>query len=48
MMYAGGGMGPQMVGVSSSSCVNKSEARVGDLLWYSDNKRACSVFPQVR
>ncbi|XP_023706545.1 uncharacterized protein LOC111863940 isoform X3 [Cryptotermes secundus] len=43
-----GGMDSQMVGVSSSSCINKSEARVGDLLWYSGNKRACSVFPQQR
>ncbi|XP_021926967.1 biotin--protein ligase isoform X2 [Zootermopsis nevadensis] len=43
-----GSVGLQIVGVSSSSCINKSEARVGDLLWYSDNKRACSVFPQQR
>lgn len=42
-----GSMGPQMMGVSSRSCINRSEAQVGELLLYSDNKRACSVFPQV-
>ncbi|PSN38946.1 hypothetical protein C0J52_08932 [Blattella germanica] len=42
-----GGVAPQIVGVSSKSCINKSDARVGDLLWYSNNKRACSVFPRV-
>ncbi|KAJ9584245.1 hypothetical protein L9F63_021407 [Diploptera punctata] len=39
---------PQLVGVSSSFCANRSEAKVGDLLWYSDNKRACSVFPEQK
>lgn len=42
-----GSMDPQMMGVSSRSCINRSEAQVGELLLYSDNKRACSVFPQV-
>ena len=35
------------MGVSSRSCINRSEAQVGELLLYSNNKRACSVFPQV-
>jgi hypothetical protein len=42
-----GSMDLQMMGVSSRSCINRSEAQVGELLFYSDNKRACSVFPQV-
>lgn len=43
-----GNMDPQMMGVSSRSCINRSEAQVGELLLYSDNKRACSLFPQQR
>ncbi|GLG93230.1 Biotin--protein ligase [Gryllus bimaculatus] len=38
----------QLTGVSSSSCLNSSEARVGDLLWYVGSKRGCSVFPQQK
>ncbi|XP_068082947.1 biotin--protein ligase [Anabrus simplex] len=43
-----GGFSLQMTGVSSSLCVNKCEARVGDLIWYVGNKRGCSIFPQQR
>ncbi|XP_069680984.1 biotin--protein ligase isoform X2 [Periplaneta americana] len=39
--------GPLMLGVSSSCCTNRADARVGDLLLYADGKRACSVFPEV-
>ncbi|KAK3920863.1 Biotin--protein ligase [Frankliniella fusca] len=33
-------------GISSTLCENEHEARVVDLLWYHDSKRACSILPQ--
>ncbi|XP_026281762.1 biotin--protein ligase [Frankliniella occidentalis] len=33
-------------GISSTLCENENEARVVDLLWYHDSKRACSILPQ--
>ncbi|CAG2060792.1 unnamed protein product, partial [Timema podura] len=42
------GLGLYLSKVTSSSCINKCEAKVSDLLWYVGNKRGCSVFPQQR
>lgn len=47
VLNVAGSLDPQIMGVSSGSCINRSKAKMGELLLYSDNKRACSVFPQV-
>ncbi|XP_063233773.1 biotin--protein ligase isoform X2 [Bacillus rossius redtenbacheri] len=47
-LEGGEGQGEGPTGISSAACSNRREATVGDLVWFTEDKRCCSVFPQQR